>query len=164
MIRYELGKIENDIVATRQLTLQKLEPISEDERHFAPLDSYRELADLLIYLTIWHMTVNQGLREIKRKKKPTKLYHAIDKPDSFYAKEQKKFKASTLEEILIQLENMLFQQEECVADFSFAELNERNAYRFLKNIRLGQFITQVTVEKELSMGDAIDLAVRKVND
>ena len=163
MIRYELGDLERQIAETRQATLDLLSPLSEDVISFDPLSENQALADLLIYLTLWHQMVNQGLREIKRSKKPTKLMNAIKSPDNFHVKELKRFKANTLEDVLIQLENMLFQQEEVVADFSFAELNERNQYRFFRNIRLGQFIAEVTIEKEQSLATDIALAVKQLN-
>lgn len=156
------GELEERIDAMRQRLLTAIDAAPEEILTADATVAGHSVAQILGYLGVWGETVNKGLREIQRRKKPMDLLRAIEKHDSFMRDAIAECEHDILEDLMIRLEDAQIQMEQRLAQYSHDDLNRPKRIRFLGNKPLWPFIASVTYEHEARYVPEIEAYIKRV--
>lgn len=107
-------------------------------------------------IAIWEETVAKGLREVQRRKKPMDLLRAIEQQDEFMQEAVEESAELYWDEVLIGLDDSLYQLKDRLEQFSKNDLNELKRHRWLGNRPLWPFISEHTERFILQFLPAIE--------
>ncbi len=113
------------------------------------------------YLGAWFEQVNQGLREVQRRKKPTDLLRWHDDGTRFMRDAVEDSADLTLNEKLERLDDTLIQFEARMIQFNHDDLNRSKRIRFLGNKPLWPLIAALTYEHEEKFVEQIEGIVER---
>lgn len=113
------------------------------------------------YLGAWFEQVNQGLREVQRRKKPTDLLRWHDDGTRFMRDAVEDSADLPLEEKLERLDDALIQFEARMIQFNHDDLNRPKRIRFLGNKPLWPLIAALTYEHEEKFVEQIEGIVER---
>lgn len=105
-------------------------------------------ADILGVIAAWESEVVTGLAEIQRRKKPTKLLHAIDDYEQLISNWQREFKDRSLDAIFDDLQGSRIQLEVRLEDLTDRDLNNPREFRWLKGKPLWPLLARNSYERE----------------
>lgn len=106
------------------------------------------------FLTAWLHEVGQGLREIQRRKKPTRLLRLLQDAEPLHAAVQQAAPSAVEPDRLLRdLEDACYQVAERIKPFSARDLNAPHRIDWLEHRPLAELIARLTTE-QLSVGQA----------
>ena len=149
MQKVQKGFLESKIEAVHQQLLAAIDGVDGEVLN-RPNSIARDYSviDILNYLAAWGETVNKGLREIQRRKKPTELQRAIEDQKQFRQQAVAESQDDELPDILIRLEDVLFAYEDQLRQLNHDDLNRPKRFRFIGNKPLWPFIAKHTYQHD----------------
>ena len=162
MQKVQKGFLESKIEAVYQQLLAAIDGVDEEVLN-RPNSIARDYAviDVLNYLAAWGQTVNKGLREIQRRKKPTELQRAIEDQKQFRQQAVAEAQGDDLADILIRLEDVQFAYEDQLRQLSHDDLNRPKRFRFIGNKPLWPFIAKHTYQHDTEWVDEIEHFIKR---
>lgn len=148
MQKIAIGTLEERLEATRARLLTAIVGLPDEALLQPNVVGEWSLAQYIVYLGAWEKAVAFGLREIQRRKKPTKLIQMIDHHDRFKADCGADRPIDDLEAIMIELEDARYQLDDRIKPFNHKDLNELKRHRWLGNKQLWPFIAKITYQNE----------------
>ncbi len=124
------------------------------------IDGYT-IEEILGYLGAWFEQVNQGLREIQRRKKPTDLLRWHEDSTRFMRDAVADSADLTFNEKLERLDDALIQFEARMEQFNHDDLNRPKRIRFLRHKPLWPLIAALTYEHEEKFVEQIERIVER---
>ena len=163
MQKVDKGELEQRVRAMRGRLLAAVDQLSADQRDQPEAIGDYSIADTIGYLGAWWEAVNQGLREIQRRKKPTDLLRWLDDNRQFMARAVEDVAEDDFKERLMRLDDTLIQFEQRMEQFNHDDLNRPKRIRFLGNKPFWPLIAALTYEHEEPFVEQIERIARRSN-
>jgi hypothetical protein len=155
------GEIEERVREMRRRLLVAVEAATPELLGQEGLIDDYSIEQTLGYLGVWFEQVNQGLREVQRRKKPTNLLRWHEDGTQFRRDAVVDSAERTLSEKLEQLDDALIQFEARMNQFNYDDLNQSKRIRFLGNKPLWPLIAALTYEHEEKFVERIEGIVER---
>lgn len=134
--------------AARERTLVALEMLPDEALVQSGVVGRWSIANLLSILTAWDAEVVTALMQLRAGKAPERLLAALRNPDVYNAQRFQEARERDLDSVFEDFQNSRTKLEDWLSELSERALTDRNHYKALGGVALGQLIARATSDHE----------------